>query len=118
VALQVEGIEAGGNTLANASAKLLSKRIFNQLLEADENETDVDLDSMTLSVSRLRRGDVNVSALELRVRDYEKRETEREEKNQQAAARLQKLRDPKAGMNETERTAILDEVDRLMGVKR
>lgn len=66
VATQVEGIETGGNTLANASAKLLSKRIFNKLLEAEEDEEmEIDLDAMTLSVSRLRQGDVRNSALEL-----------------------------------------------------
>jgi hypothetical protein len=65
VAMQVEGIEAGGSTLANASAKLLSRRIFNQLLEADENETEVDVDALSLSVSRLRIGDVRTKALEL-----------------------------------------------------
>lgn len=65
VASQVENIEAGGNTLANASAKLLARRIFNDLLEADENETDVDIDALTLSVSRLRQGDVRSRALQL-----------------------------------------------------
>lgn len=118
VAMQVEGIESGGNTMANAAGKLLSKRIFSQLMEAEETGDEVDVDAMTLSVSRLRKGDVNVAGLELRVRDYERREREREEKNAAAAAQLQKLRDPNAGLNETERTAILDEVDRLMGVKK
>lgn len=65
VAMQVDGIEAGGNTLANASAKLLSKRIFNQLLDAEESGDDVDVDALSLSVSRLRIGDVRNKALEL-----------------------------------------------------
>jgi hypothetical protein len=72
VALQVEGIEAGGNTLAGASAKLLSKRIFNQLLEADENaETEIDVEAMSLSVSRLRSGDVATATHQLRIQALE-----------------------------------------------
>ena len=118
VAMQVEGIETGGNTLANASAKLLSKRIFNQLLEADESGDDVDVDALSLSVSRLRSGDVATRTMQLKIEEFERKERERDEKNAAAAAQLQKLRDPSAGLNETDRTAILDEVDRLMGVKK
>lgn len=120
IATEVEQIEQGGNTLADASAKLLSKRIFNQLLEAEDEDavTEVNLDDMTLAVARLRRGNVQQVALEAKLRELERREKEREEKNAQAAAKLAKLRDPTAGVNETERNAILDEVDRLMGIKR
>jgi hypothetical protein len=72
VALQVEGIEAGGNTLASASAKLLSKRIFNQLLEAEDNEeTAIDVEAMSLSVSRLRSGDVATATHQLKIQALE-----------------------------------------------
>lgn len=58
IASQVEAIEQGGNTMADASAKLLSKRIFNQLIEAedDDSATEIDVDTLSLAVSRLRRG--------------------------------------------------------------
>jgi hypothetical protein len=72
VALQVEGIEQGGNTLASASAKLLSKRIFNQLLEAEENdEAGVDVDALSLSISRLRSGDVATATHQLKIQALE-----------------------------------------------
>lgn len=97
VASQVEGIEAGGNTLANASAKLLARRIFNDLLEADENETDVDIDALTLSVSRLRQGDVRKdeagrrqAETDARLREFERREREREEKKAALSKTLDK----------------------------
>ncbi len=91
VALQVEGIEQGGNTLANASAKLLGKRIFDQLLKAEEDEeAEVDVDALSLSVSRLRQGDVAHRTLELKLAEYEKREAERAEKNRAAQEKLQK----------------------------
>lgn len=119
VALQVENIEQGGNTLANASAKLLGKRIFDQLLKAEEDDdAEVDVDALSLSVSRLRQGDVAHRTLELKLAEYEKRERERQEKNEQAAAQLRKLREPGAEVSGAERDAILDEVDRLMGVKK
>lgn len=119
VATQVENIDRGGSTLADASAKLLAKRIFDDLVEAEDEDSgaEVDLDKMTLSVARLRRGNVQQRALEAKLDEYRKRDEERTRKNAEAAEKLQKLRDPNAGLNEEERTAILDEVDRLMGVK-
>lgn len=119
IAQQVEDIDRGGSTLADASAKLLSKRIFDQLLEAEDEDSaeTVDLDQMSLAVARLRRGNVQQIALEAKLSEMQRIAKEREEKNQQAAAQLEKLRDPTARLNETERIAILDEVDRLMGVK-
>jgi len=89
IASQVEEIEKGGTTLADASAKLLSKRIFDQLIEAEDEDTcvEIDVDALTLAVSRLRRGnqqDRLVSAAlqvaEKRIREYEAKEKEREEK--------------------------------------
>jgi len=66
----VEDIDKGGSTLADASAKLLSKRIFDQLMDAEDEDSAevVDLDQMTLSVARLRRGNVQQAALEERIK--------------------------------------------------
>lgn len=81
VALQVENVEQGGNTLANASAKLLGKRIFDQLLKAEEDESsEIDIDALSLSVSRLRQGDVASRGLEMKLKDYERKEQERAER--------------------------------------
>lgn len=126
VALQVASIESGGNTLADASAKLLSKRIFNQLLDAEDDDGpgEVDLDQLTLAVSRLRRGDVQRTALEAqlreseaRLREMERKEREYEEKKQAAAKELQKLRDPDANLKDSERAAIVAKVDEILGIK-
>lgn len=116
-AMQVRGMqEAGaGNTLADAAGALLSEVIFDAL--SAEDAKDIDIKKYSLAIARMRQGDVRLRALELDVKEFERRERERAEKNAAAAAQLQKLRDPSAGLNETERTAILDEVDRLMGVK-
>lgn len=66
----VENIDRGGSTLADASAKLLSKRIFDQLMEAEDEDAveTIDLDQMTLAVARLRRGNVQQAALEERIK--------------------------------------------------
>ncbi|HWM26591.1 MAG TPA: hypothetical protein VNP98_17370 [Chthoniobacterales bacterium] len=90
VALEIEGAETGEGDTLKASRKMLSRHIFDELLEAAENETGVDVDAMTLSVSRLTRSDAITGALELKVRDYEKREREREEKKAALSKTLDK----------------------------
>lgn len=89
VAAQVEEIEKGGSTMADASAKLLSKRIFDQLLAAEDEDTatEIDLDALTLAVSRLRRGNQQgqlvVAALakaEAQLRELQAAEDARKEK--------------------------------------
>jgi hypothetical protein len=116
----VEDIDKGGSTLADASAKLLSKRIFDQLMEAEDEDSAevVDLDQMTLAVARLRRGNVQQAALEAKLAEMERIQRERDEKTAQAAAQLEKLRDPSAGLNQQERSAVLDTIDDLLGIKK
>lgn len=126
IATQVENIEAGGNTLADASAKLLSKRIFEKLIAADDEDSieEVDLDEMTLAVSRLRQGNVQQKALEAKLRESEAklraseaREKEREEKAKAADRALEKLRDPDTDLSQSEREAIVRTVDEVLGIK-
>lgn len=115
VALQVENIEQGGNTLANASAKLLGKRIFDQLLKAEEDdEAEIDIDALSLSVSRLRQGDVAKGEAERRqaetqakLKEYERKEREREEKKAAFAKTLDK--EQKRGGITAETRALLDQ---------
>jgi predicted membrane metal-binding protein len=116
----VEDIDRGGSTLADASAKLLSKRIFDQLMDAEDEDTVevVDLDQMTLAVARLRRGNVQQAALEARLREMERIQRERDEKTAQAVAQLEKLRDPSAKLNQEERSTILATIDDLLGIKK
>jgi hypothetical protein len=69
----VEDVDRGGSTLADASAKLLSKRIFDQLMDAEDEDSAevVDLDQMTLAVARLRRGNVQQAALEEKIKQLQ-----------------------------------------------
>jgi hypothetical protein len=108
IAVQIEEIEQGGNTMADASAKLLSKRIFNQLIEAEEEDGaggEVDVEATSLALSRLRSGDVAKQALaaklresEAKVRALEAREAEREEKKALLRDQLSKAKEKKGGV--------------------
>jgi hypothetical protein len=93
IAMQVEEIEGGGNTMADASAKLISKRIFQKLMEMEEDEdAGIDIDELTLALSRLRQGDVQKAALAAKLREYEAREKERAEKSSQARRQLEAVK--------------------------
>lgn len=89
-ATQVENIEAGGGDTLKATAKILSRRIFDDLMEADEKETDVDIDALTLSHSRLTRSATITGALQLKIAEYERRDREREEKKAALSKTLDK----------------------------
>lgn len=126
VAAQVEAIEQGGTTLADASAKLLSKRIFDQLIEAEDEDSaaEIDVDALSLAVSRLRRGNQQgqlvVAALQIaekKVRDFEAKEIERAEKAKSAEAALDKLREPGGALSDSERASIVATVDEILGIK-
>lgn len=121
-----ERVTAGpmtGTVFADAAADNLSELIFDmteELAEVAEGGGALDLKKAAATafiVSKMQQGSVARRGLQLKIDEYQRKEREREEKNQRAADQLKKLRDPNAGLNETERTAILDEVDRLMGVK-
>lgn len=94
IASQVEDIDRGGSTIADASAKMVAKRIFDQLRGEDE----VDLDQMTLAISRLRTGDVASRTLRLKIEDYERREREREEKKAALSKTLSAASEKKGGL--------------------
>ncbi len=119
IALQVEQIEAGGNTMADAGAKLISKRIFEKLMEAEDEDSasEIDLDEMTLALSRLRQGDVQRAALNAKIREYEAREAQRIAKDKAASEEMQKLRNPQAGLSAEETAAIVAKVDEILGLK-
>lgn len=89
VAKQVEEIDKGGSTMADASAKMLSRKIFDQIMASDEEDAvdALDMDKTSLAVSRLQRGVRDKSEVERRqsetlakLREYERREEERAEK--------------------------------------
>jgi hypothetical protein len=108
-----------GRTLADAAAENLAEQVFDLTEELGEGET-LDLkkaSTVAFIISKIRQGDVAASALQLKVDEYERKERERAEKNARAAAELEKLRDPNAGLNEEERGAVLDTIDDLLGIK-
>lgn len=126
IALQVEQIESGGHTMADASAKLLSKRIFSQLIEAEDEDSvqEIDVDALSLAVSRLRRGNQQAQLVaaalaqaEAKIRDFEAKEKERAEKAKAASAAMEKLRDPKTKLADDDRAAIVAAVDEVLGIK-
>lgn len=107
-------------TLADAAAENLAEQVFDLTEELAEDEV-LDLkkaSSVAFIISKIRQGDVARSSLQLKIDEYQRKERERDEKNQQAAAQLEKLRDPSAGLNAQERTAVLDAIDDLLGIKK
>jgi hypothetical protein len=104
----VEDIDKGGSTMADASAKLLSKRIFDQLMEAEDEDSAevVDLDQMTLAVARLRRGNVQQAALEAKLKEYEEAARERADKKAALSKTLEK--EQKRGGITAETRALID----------
>jgi len=105
----VEDVDRGGSTLADASAKLLSKRIFDQLMDAEDEDSAeaVDLDQMTLAVARLRRGNVQQAALEAKLKEYEDQARERAE--QKAALTKTLDKEQKRGGITAETRALIDQ---------
>lgn len=108
VATQIEAIESGGNTLADASAKLIAKQTFAQLLAAEDEDAPpegADLEKLSLIIQRVRAGDAAKRALEARLResdaklrDFERQETEREETKRALREQLTKA-DRKGGLS-------------------
>jgi hypothetical protein len=90
-ALQVRGMqEAGaGNTLADAAGALLSEVIFDSLTAEDPN--DIDIKKYSLAIARLRQGDVKIRALELAIKDWERKEEERQRQTTEAKEKLTDL---------------------------
>lgn len=126
VAQQVAAIEQGGTTMADASASLLSKHIFEQLVDATDEDSaaEIDVEALSLAVSRLRRGNQQgqlvAAALEkaqAQIKEYEARENDRAQKAVAAEKAMEKLRDPGADLNEQERAAIVATVDEVLGIK-
>lgn len=124
LALQVAGMqEAGaGNTLADASAAMLSQSVFELLTEDGVLDDDGKLDirnagKLAVIIEKLRTGNVKASELELKVKAYEAREAERAEKAKAADAAMQKLRDPGSDISDSERAAIVATVDEVLGIR-
>ena len=84
MAEDVAAVAKSGLSLADASASILSQKVFDRLMKADKL-TDEETGDLSLALSRLRLGDQRAKFLEARLREMEARETEREEKSQKLA---------------------------------
>jgi DNA repair exonuclease SbcCD ATPase subunit len=124
--------DGSGRTLNDANRTILAEKIFDEL-NADDDATGDDeeparldlekLDTMTKAVQRLGKGFVDAEKLEAqlkiaeaRLRELEDKAREREAKAAAARAELQKLRDPKAGLSDDDRAAIVNKVDEILGL--
>lgn len=118
---RVAGINSDARaTLADAAAENLAEQVFDLTEELAEDE-ELDLkkaSSVAFIISKIRQGDVARSALQLKIDEYQRKERERAEKNAAASRELEKLRDPNAALNQEERTAILETIDDLLGIKK
>lgn len=73
--------QGAGNTLADASAAMLSQQLFDLLDAAGDEELDLKkAGSIAFILSKIRQGDVSARGLELKVREFEKREAELQDK--------------------------------------
>jgi hypothetical protein len=113
-----------GATFADAAAENLSELVFDmteELADVIDEGGALDLKKASATafiISKIRQGDVARGKLQLQVDEYQRKERERAEKTAQAAAQLEKLRDPGAGLNAQERIAVLDSIDDLLGIKK
>lgn len=103
--------------IADAASGELSQVIFDFMMTSggELDLTDAEgletANSLSLALSRLRRGDHTQRLLEAKLKELE-------EKQAAASQELQKLRDPLAGNDQASRQRVLDEVDRIMGLKK
>lgn len=77
MAEDVAAVAKSGLSLADASASILSQKVFDRLMSAGEL-TDGETNELSLALSRLRLGDQRRDFLEARLREMEAREAERE----------------------------------------
>jgi hypothetical protein len=112
---QIGGAEL--HTIADVGAGLVSKELFELLIkfmadkEMSDNERLEWLDATSKIFDRNRGKDHNLRKLEAELAAEQAAKAE-------AAKELQKLREPSAANNDAQRQAVLDEVDRIMGIKK
>lgn len=100
--------QGAGNTLADASAAILSQQVFDLLDELGDETLDLKkAGSIAFIISKMRQGDVASRGLELKLRDYERREREREEKKK--ALQLSLTKAEKKGGISKETLALIEQ---------
>jgi hypothetical protein len=73
--------QGAGNTLADATAAMLSQQVFDLVDALGDDELDLKkAGSIAFILSKIRQGDVSARGLELKVKEYERKERERLEK--------------------------------------
>ena len=115
---QIKAIQQSGTggTLADAAGAILSEAIYDGLLA--ENPKDIDIEKYSLAISRMRKGDVELAGLRLKLEEGERREREREAKIKAASDEMEKLRHPKKDFSDEDRIKVVAEVDRILGIKK
>lgn len=117
--------DGSGRTLNDANRTILAEKIFDEL-NADDDATgdegeparlDLEkMDLMTKAVQRLGKGFVDAERLEVALKESQAKLKEYERKADAARAELSKLRDPKAGLSDEDRAAIVNKVDQVLGL--
>jgi hypothetical protein len=105
-----------GSTLADAAGTMLSEMIYDGLMA--ENPDEIDIEKYSLAISRMRKGDVELANLRLKLEEAERRERDREAKIRAASEEMEKLRAPKKDFSDEDRQKVVAEVDRILGIKK
>lgn len=116
VAIAKEGLGVTDAAAAVLGRSILDKslRLASQGDEASLDETDV----ITKSLKRLRDGDQKARYLESKLREMERAQMEWEEQRNKIKEQADKLRNAKTEDADTVRAAVVDQIDRIMGLKK
>jgi hypothetical protein len=126
--------DGSGRTLNEASLGIMAEKIFDEL-NADDDATGDDeeparldlekVDTLTKAAARIQKGFGEVDRVktllaesQAKLREFERKEAEREEKVKAAEKDLAKLRDATGGISDAERAAIVATVDDILGIKK
>lgn len=89
-----------GATLADAGAAIVSQKLLQMLMENKILDVPMDFNDLSLCISRIRTGDVQVKTLEAKLEDYKRLWEERDLKKQELLDKLKKARNPEGGISE------------------
>jgi len=120
MAENVASVAKQGLSLSDAAASVLSQKIFDQAIALDNGTPAAleDANTLSLALSRLRLGDQRAQLLERRIREYERAEQEWSEQRQAIKAATDKVRQATPATADEIRAAAVEEIDRIMGLKK
>lgn len=126
LAATVTEIAKTGAGLSDAAAAVLGERVLNATLQLPAEEVGTEKgNTISLAVARLQAGDRNSKRLaaELRIRDeqlgkLQRERTDWEEKRRQVAVQLELVKSAAPASADEVRAAAVEEIDRIMGLKK